>query len=327
MHGRGIRFLSDIDKLNSTPELRESLKDILDKNFNKRYPRCPPHLYYFFSTIFGALMLTISISLIKFVGNIGFALLPLGILGIISPLFFVCWSDSRNSNIFYNTIKKIDSETFGIHKMAGTFSVNKYVNQITLSTNADRLRRNNGVIISQKAKEKPQSPKKIDPPKNNTKSKHIIINEDIPLPTKVEPPKPGPTLPGYNQVQNPMMNPGQPNRFSQPGMNPMPFPMQGPQPTPMNYNPVFGPMNNPAFGPMNNPNKGQMQGPFMNPGPFNFPPPQNSPFGPSMNPNNDLMIHEVNIGDGGGNNQMKYGNDLYTVPSNVIDDHGNGKKQ
>ena len=301
--------------MNSTKELRENLKEILDTNFNKKYPRCPPHLYYFFSTLIGCFFLIISICLIKFIGNIGFSLLPIGIFGILSPIFFTCWSDNRNSSIFYKTITQIDSESFGVHKMTGSFAQNKYVNTITITTNPERLKRNTGIVMTQPAKKKDPKPK----------SNKVIDNKDIPLPTNVLPPKQGPTLPGFNPVQNPnMMNPGQPKGFNQPGMNPVPFPMQGPQQGPGNFNPAF----NPAFNPMMNPNKGPMPGPFPNPGPFGFPPGQNGPFGNPMGPpDNDLLIHEINMGGNGGNNQMNYGKDLYTVPSNVIDEHGNGKKK
>ena len=257
-------------------------------------------------------MLAISICLLRFVGTIGFALLPFGIFGILSPLFYVCFSDSRNSKIYYDTMTEIDSETMGVHKMAGTFSNAKYINIINISTNVDRLKRIGKNV--QAINEKPKTPP-------NPKSNRVILVEKL-IPTKVEPPKPNPIQPGFNPIpnQDPRLTvdnntPIQHNRFSQPG-NQVPFPMPGNQvPFPMQGNQVPFPMQGQPS--MNN------QGPFMNPnqGPFNFPAKNpNSPFGQS-----DLPIHELNIG--GGNNQMDYGNNLYTVPTNVIDDHGDGKKK
>jgi hypothetical protein len=322
VHTKGVRFLSDLDKLNSTPELRDTLRGILDKKFNSEYIRCQPHIYYLVSTIIGMIFLTIAILLIKFTGNIGFYFLPVGILGIISPCFFTCWSDKKSSSLFYNVMTKIDSETFGIHKMTGTFHVTKYINTFTLSTNVERLKRIKGNQAEPKPKPQPkppqpQPPKKLTPAKLKPQQNKIILHDN---PNPVNPP---PNDKPYNPLQpQPVDNrltidSGQgfnPNRFSQGG--PIPH---GPQPFygPYQNNPGQPPMGGfspfpqyTPFGPMPNPNGPPLPGQNVN---------MNQPF-----PNDDLMIHEVNVG-GKGNN-MNYGPDLYTVPSHAVDDHSEKKK-
>lgn len=313
VHTRGVRFLSDLDKLNSTPDLREKVASILKKRFNNDFACCPPHIYYLISSIIGIILLVAAIFLIKFVeGFIGFVFIGPGVLGIISPCFYTCWHDKRSSNIFYEVMTTIDSETFGIHKMTGSYQVNKYINTLTLSTNVERLKRIKGIdgapakkpnkpkLPPAPAKKKPESPKK-----QKAGSNKVILADTRP---KTDQPY-NPLQPqGNNRLTIDSVPNMHANRFSNPQM--APFPMYGPsQQFP------------------NQPMQGQFQ-PFA--GPFYGPAPNpNSPFNPNVNMNqggmgDDLVIHEVNVG--GNNNRMTYGNDLYTVPSNVVDDHSEKKK-
>jgi hypothetical protein len=329
VHTRGVRFLSDLSKLNSTPDLRENLKEILDKNFNSEYVRCQPHIYYLVSTIVGIIFLSAAILLIKFIGNIGFYLLPVGILGIISPCFFTCWSDKKSATLFYDVMTKIDSETFGIHKMTGTFNSQHYINTFTISTNTERLKRIKG---GNKAEPKPKPNNLPKPngqakltPKNNQKKQEQksskIILHDTPAPQNPNPDKPynpiqPQPLPNQNRLTSDTMPIMGPNRFSQ-GHPPLPG-----QPGPM-----------PFYGPFPNPQQPGTQAPFQ---PFSggyngYGQVPNQPFNPNVNmnqhspfPNDDLMIHEINVG--GDKNKMTYGNDLYQVPSNVVDEHSEKKK-
>lgn len=285
---RGIRFLGDLKKLKSTPQLRDTLESILDENFNKKFVRCPPYIYYCISTIFGILALASAISLLHFVGTIGFAVLPFGILGIISPLFYFCIFRSRTNKLFYHTMSLIDSETMGIHKMTGHYNDGSYIQKIKISTNEERLLR--------MAKKNPQKPEKVEkvPLMSGNKPQNPPIHADKIAIQNDDHRNTGTTFP-------------QSNRFSQPGMGP--FPMYGPMPqNPHGVNP------------------GQ-QGNFIgygNQGAFDQPI-QYSPFGPNLNMNQggDLVIHEVDV-NAGGNNKMK--NQLYEVPSDVVDDHIDNKK-
>jgi hypothetical protein len=271
-HAKGIRFLKDLKKLNTTPDLREKLHNILDESFNKKYTRCPPHVYYCISTIIGLVCLFTSIYLLQFVGNVGFYVLPVGILGIVTPLFYLCIKNSNSSNLYYETMNRIDSETLGIHKITGNFNPGVWTNTITISTNAERLKR-----LKQ----------------DNAKPKVI------PTPTPKNPPVP---IQSDTQSFNDQ-------RMTNATMFSGPFPqhMGGPQP-------MYGPV------PMN-PNQ-QYPGfsPFA----------QNSPFGHNVNMNQggpgngDLMIHEIEVP--GRNTNTLNTNNLYQVPSDVVDDHEEKKK-
>lgn len=325
VHSRGVRFLSDLDKLNSTSDLREKIHSILKEEFNQSYACCPPHLYYLISSLTGIVLLVTAIVLIKFIGQIGFFLIAPGIIGIISPCFYTCWHDKRSTSIYYKAMSTIDSETFGIHKMTGTYKPNQYINTLTISTNTDRLKRIKGVEKAEPNKPDPPKPvpaKKPDPPKKKLAPKKSKSPEKKkPESSKIILADPQPDNPPKgDQPYNPLQPDGS-NRLtidSVPNMHlnrlsnqPMgPYPMYGPyqqfpgRPVPGQYQPFPGPL-------------------------FGAPPNQNSPFNPNVNmnqavPTNDLVIHELNVG--GNNNQMNYGNDLYTVPSNVLDEHNDNKK-
>lgn len=313
-HAGGIRFLSDLKKLNSTPDFREKLTKILDSRFNKSFTRCPNHVYFLVSVIIGVASLISAICLIRFVGNIGFFLLPVAVFGIISPLFYDCIKDANSSKMFYEAVAKIDSDTLGVHKMTGSFNSKVYINTVTLSTNVERLKRLKGVTNVPEKQPAPEkvtvmkqaSIREIAPPQKPTPPNP---SEDIPLLPKPIPPvplNPNPQQPRSTTDSVPVMN-----RFSQPGMPQ--YPVYGPMP--MNYQVQPG-----AF---------PQYTPF--PGPFGMGPNQNSPFNPNVNVNqggfghSDLVIHEVDITKKAAQeNTLK--NDFYQVPVDVVDDHSDNKK-
>jgi hypothetical protein len=318
--GEGIRYLSDLSKLASSPDLRETLRTILHDSFNKRYPKCPPYIFALVSIPLGCFLLAVSIILARFVGKVGTYTIPIGILCILSSLIYSFIHDVIRSRLFGETIKKVHMSTDGIHDISCKFSGDLQIHVITLKTNAERLKRLKGVDVpvpKKKAAAKKKTPTKKKNGKSPVKKKKGKIKKKMKDPSKKK----------QNQTESdkkPLPPLPQPIQFNSTyqhhkNMNPNPNNQQFGQKRPFAY------PNSEAipFGAFNNP---------IHPGGLHnydpFPPHHGIPYRGNVN------MHQGQFGQGehiiqnqdiAKLNQIKM-DDVYQVPMEVIDEHYEKKK-
>ena len=330
IYGRGVRYLSDLEKLDSTDELRDKIYALFKKNFKKRMNQCPPHICFLTMYIICIFAFSSFIVLLGLKSNFGFIGLGVFVVCFVIPCFYTCYREKKEHEIFYETAVEIDAMSFGVHSLNGKYNTKSYVNSFTLTTNTERFKNYKEKLNNKPEKIPDLPPLKIAIPEKEP-HKNILISVDSQKTEK------SPLIPDPNDLYANKLN-DNPHNQGIPFIGPSPYPnpnnqrmtYAGPNPFPNPQNqgiPFIGPSPFPNpnnqrrtyAGPNPFPNPHNQGIPFIGPSPFPYPRNPRMTYNPSnQNPNmpnmNDPFAKPINMMQPANNQQAPF---MYGVDVNI----------
>ena len=333
VRGRGLRYMSDLDRLDTVPEFKHEIKEILRKYFNKKYHQGCISNCFIVAIIFFFVFFTGAFFGARFVNKGFYGLIGACPIFIMIACFYMCSVESRRSKLIEKVCSEIDSMTNGCHRIDGKIFANRYVNNFKVTTNVERLKKYKKEVADGHIKVKP-----LPPPKPKDVKIEVQPKEEL---TPYQPPQPqykAPEVPTYEDGMKvkdldkplpggliPIVNPNVAHRQTAPHIQPnMPPPNYG------MYNPNAP--GNPA--PPNN------FGAYMPPGQNLYYSDPNR-INPINGGGNDLPMYEindpfdgphtvrgsVNTNNPGGNNTKNPNIPMYSVPDQELAPMTDGKQK
>jgi hypothetical protein len=140
--GSGLRYISDLKNLKSTPEIRQILNDLLIHHFDKKYAQVRPHINFMIFEFVGILFYSVGILLLRLMKDELFIGLPITLVGVFFfflPIIYNCFINSKLNKIYSKAVYEVSQGTKGVHFMAENIKPGSFIQEITISTNLDRL--------------------------------------------------------------------------------------------------------------------------------------------------------------------------------------------
>lgn len=336
VRGRGLRYISDLDRLDTVPEFKHEIKQILLKKFNKSYHRDCVSTCFIISIVLFFLFFTAAFFGARFVSKVSYALIGVCPLFIIFSCIYMCNVDKKRSKLIESACSEIDSCTNGCHRIDGKIFASRYVNNFKITTNQERLKKYKKQVAEGTITKRvvpPPKPKDVIPIIDRTPVQPILLPQPQPQPLSV-----GPDIPVYTDGMKvadlgkptpggliPIINPNVNHRQTAPNLGGNNMPPQYPQ-----YRPTL-------------PNQQANFGAYMPPGQNIYYSDPNRINQINAGPDNVLPMYEINDPFDGPhtvrgsvntnisnpiNNNFKVPNaGLYAVPSQELKPIGDGKKQ
>lgn len=287
VRGRGLRYLSDIDRLSTVPEFKREIKDILKKYFNNKYHQGCISNCFIVAIVFFFVFFTGAFFGARFVSKGFYGLIGACPVFIMIACFYMCSVETRRSKLIEKVCSQIDSVTNGCHRIDGKIFANRYVNNFKITTNTERLKKYKKEVAEGKIRVKPAPPPKpvevkipvqpkkeeqkpFTPPPPTYQAPHIATYEDGMKVKDLDKPTPGGLIP--------IVNPNVAHRQTAPNIHP--------NIPPPNY-PMYGPQMPRNTAPMNN------FGAFLPPGQNIYYSDPNR-VNPIQGGGNDLPMYEIN---------------------------------